>query len=683
MADALAASLRSLTIPRSLRPGFDAGELANGDASSSNSSWIQHAAPSALSELHALLDKDDDTTLPTAAGAVEEDEIKRRSAIVVAAARLWVPKLNTPEDNGEEGQGRGLHTVLRVDEDGQVAQGGCDEWTTAENVAQAQAVLEHPRLWVGNNDVRLRIAIHLLQHYLRPLFSASITTSASVDPHTGRARHRDPLLTSVPATSGSAFEDRAAALWKGSSPAFDGTGADVTVLGGQDVEFEHGKQARNAAIGCWNVLGWCLIQLGRGGGPASEPGKAVVAAAAARWEQHWPLVLPPLLTLLEDSDPHFRLIGTRLLLTAVLDPVNDEDGETQHGVPASLLIRTNVVPLLMRSLETSYAFITTSGTQAHVLLDAALAAARSLVLLTTAPIQLRMPSQEQGNTETERLGPGMNGTRQTWIAQDGGMARAGQLAAILMDGIFKVWSFPVRTSSSATAGKISLRHDLIRVTFRWLRILVLPPSSSPSRRTESSAEARQQSKISGQALGIASARFLGVICEFVGSWVEREWAGSWALHAPSPQTHQDPSAIPADLGLSQSRQREAGRLIASATAVFAGTSALVKASTLVGQGGNGEADNTLDVPPGVEMWASRVLLASARLWTLLHDAGLTRDRNEAGQAQGPINLETARLRRTLQELWKVYGTAAPTVTEQHRARLLALDSAVFGGLWPQ
>ncbi|KAL9939911.1 hypothetical protein V8E36_001728 [Tilletia maclaganii] len=622
----LRALLQELTIPVALRPGFDAVEDDEG-AEGIADSWVRSRVPSALDSLLDSLDGHTGTGI----------SIEGQSRVAAAAARFWSPVLRIP-----------AHSVLRIDEDDEARRGGVETWTTADNIVKAEAVLDR----LSQAGEGLEIALHLLQHYIRPLFSHATATSSSLDPDTGRARHANPLLTSL-VSSHQPGDD--ASLWKGAATQLD----DIELLG-QTLTFDvvvgpSRLATRNAALGCWNVFAWCLAKIART--------KLAEKSSVTAWEQHWALVLPPLLTLLEDADPHFRLIGTRILLTVILNP----SGTDQTGVPASLLIRTNVVPLLMNALETSYTFIT-SG-RGHVLLDAALAAARQLVILTTAPIVVST-SLDASETATPQ--------HSAWLVQDQGLARLNGLTRIMTEGIFKVWSFPVK---AGTGKKASQRHELVRTSFRWMQTLVL----------ESSMQSSAGDAGSTASLGIASARFIGIVCEFVGSWVEREWASTWVLQAPSPRMYPDPATIPADLDLSPTRQRVAASLLASAAAVFAGTAALVQAcagaqssTAEISKGGVTHA--SLDLPPGVETWAGRVLLATSRLWTLLYDAGLLRVGQDGGNGRapspggGPIAREAASAREACRQIWRTYKEIDPAIIHQYRAHLLKLDPVVFTDL---
>ncbi|KAE8219529.1 hypothetical protein CF319_g6793 [Tilletia indica] len=643
--------LRSLTIPHALRPGFDAPDIVeDGPEDEARKAWIHSTVPSTLTQIRQLLD---DGGVGSDSSFSPEKGLEEKSAVVACVARFWCPSLRCL-DGEEEGEGE-PQSVLRSDEDVE-ARAGLDIWTTTENIALAGTVLDHPFL-SGKDEkgssISLSIALHLLQHYIRPLFSAATTTNSHLDPETGRARRQDPLLTSVPATSG--VPEAESARWKGGNgphdPNFEllGYPLEFDEDGGDGVALDVLRR-RNTALGCWNVLGWCLCQLGRQSPSSSK--------STTAWEENWHLVLPPLLTLLEDSDPHFRLLGTRLLLTAVLDP---SEGT---GVPPSLLIRTNVVPLLMDALETSFTFIT-SG-RGHVLLDAALGSARKLVLLTTAPLAIvdRRSNLSNSGEPEKKVGDKL----QSWIEQDGGKMRAEELSALLTEGIFKIWSFPIRSSGPTFSGiKPSQRHELIRVTFRWLSLIVLDTNKK---------------KAGGETLQFSSARFLGVVCEFVSSWVEREWAGAWALYAPSPHSPGEKGGqIPDDLGLDEERQDAAASLLRSAEAVFAGAIAIVRASASATGGeyvaGRGEAFKvSLDLPPGIATWAGRVLLATARMWTLLHDGGLMSEK----ERKGPIAKEAGTLRARIKEIWAMYEEIEPGLVEQHRTSLRKLDADVFKDL---
>jgi hypothetical protein len=135
--------------------------------------------------------------------------------------------------------------------------------------------------------------------------------------------------------------------------------------------------------------------------------------------ERWPLVLPPLLAILEDSSPLYRLIGSRILSTTLLRK------NTSHV--GSLLLQTGVATLLRQRLESNLTFISTE-------LSAALlqSSADTLILLSQATtVDMYEVSSAPRNA-----------------IQDGGKERFDQLSRLMDEGVVRVWVYAPTTVAS-------------------------------------------------------------------------------------------------------------------------------------------------------------------------------------------------------------------------------------------
>ncbi len=254
------------------------------------------------------------------------------------------------------------------------------------------------------------IAKALLIDYVKPIFreiaSSSSSSTNTVDPETGRKR---------PPAAGSSFIphlDAQLGQHRFQSAANDNDASNLCpsrfalVLPAETARVATGSLLeRNEALGCVNVLSWCVgnLQLGTG----------------SDWSSVWPLIVPPLLTLLEHQQPRFRLRGTLLVHRLLLRPstpsiLPDGEGENeQHSIRRSgmilgrLLIRTGIGSLLERALHVNLTFIHDEQ-YAPALLSHSIGALRQLILLTTHPVFYLSPSSRSTDTPSEA---GVGGTK--------------------------------------------------------------------------------------------------------------------------------------------------------------------------------------------------------------------------------------------------------------------------------
>lgn len=82
--------------------------------------------------------------------------------------------------------------------------------------------------------------------------------------------------------------------------------------------------------GAWNVLAWCIHSL------------KTMKLPFSTWEHVWPLVVPPVMVLLDDAQLHLKLRGTQAALCLV------------ESAPVALLERTGIAALLDDALARTF-----------------------------------------------------------------------------------------------------------------------------------------------------------------------------------------------------------------------------------------------------------------------------------------------------------------------------------------
>lgn len=276
-------------------------------------------------------------------------------------------------------------------------------WICSENSKIADAILRS----VSTNKGELPLLFPadvvdlIFQTYLRPLFSS--TSSANINQHTGRARKQE-------ATGHANQPMEEDIMWKGG----DMSRARKTEVFGHKVvtSIEHDtlrSGLRHAGLGCEGVLYVCCQSLQA----RSHEGGVYQDV----WTQEWPNVIPPLLQMLEDPSPRYRLIASRILAKTALQAEPASRGARQMS---SLLRRTGISTLLLQNLEASLTFI------------------------------------------SHRLaGPLLQSTSEAWIrlvsitsegSRDGGRARYEQLSRLMDQGVLRVWAYAPSTDAFEQVG---------------------------------------------------------------------------------------------------------------------------------------------------------------------------------------------------------------------------------------
>ena len=166
---------------------------------------------------------------------------------------------------------------------------------------------KHEQLGGADHPLASRV---LLEH-IKPLFSQ--TPHKSLHPGTGRRLDRQ--------RGGDQFSDTwLEAPWKGKGKS-QGEGAGGS--GGRPATTGR-SEILSGAVGCWRVLQAAVAALDGKGGSVRD------------MERSWPLVVPPLLTLLDDHETYYRRQGVRALRLFL------------QRTPAVLLERTGLGELIQK-----------------------------------------------------------------------------------------------------------------------------------------------------------------------------------------------------------------------------------------------------------------------------------------------------------------------------------------------
>lgn len=394
--------------------------------------WVDETVPSLLRRLHEIISRH----------PWHEFSLEVRASIVVAASVYISP-------TRDAGGSKASH-VSR------------EPWITTDNSKLANFILQEVDA-DKDDGADFELIQYILVSYLKPLFSSS--TPSSINANTGRAAPAISNLSGSATSSsrGNLMDDEV--MWKGGdverSKAISIIGQKVifTIASGDPV-----LRSRHRAIGCFNVFFFCC--------------KSLTHQRPSNWERVWPSVLPPLLTLLEDSAPLYRLIGSRILSTMMLG---------SPTIMGTLLLRTGVEPLLRERLESNLTYINT--TLSAALLQSSSEALHLLTQATTSEMRLGYPSPLNA-------------------IQDGGKLRYNQLSKIIDEGVLRVWAYASASMPDGEEGTL----------------LPVSPGIDAKEMTRYDKEASDTINASieilirmtrDDALGIGIARYLDVMLEFL------------------------------------------------------------------------------------------------------------------------------------------------------------------------
>ncbi|CDW98904.1 hypothetical protein [Sporisorium scitamineum] len=376
-----------------------------------------------------------------------------------------------------------------------------DGWTSNLSETKARSVLATLRKASPSDSLPASstIAKALLTDYIKPIFretaSSSSASTSSVNSETGR---RNPpaagslFISYLDANLGqhrfsSADQDSDAANLAPQRFSLHLSHKTLRTNASQDSGGDvQSLVERNEALGCVNVLSWCL--------------DALRLESESDWSEVWPLVVPPLLTLLEHPQPRFRLRGSVVVHQLLLKPSQSfEAGDAEQIAPGrrqkvlgNMLVRTGIGSLLERTLHVNLTYI--HDQHAPALLEHSISALRQLILLTTHPIAYRETQAPLDMSST-----GLD------AEYDCGKHRMEALFRLLSEGVLSTWSYLPLPPSGTRLGR-----EVVNVTCSAYMILVndLAPPLSPHRTT----------------LG-GAARFLNVTLD----WIFRSWLSNVAF----------------------------------------------------------------------------------------------------------------------------------------------------------
>lgn len=481
--------------------------------------WKQQHVPALLSHIGKLLEQ-----LSTISDA--EDAGKDTSGpvdLVLGHVVCAVARYLSPEPVGLVPSSKSCRDNFDVPQD--------DGWTDERTQTRARSALNElfhsARTW--NEPTAPSLAKALLTDYIKPIFtevaSSSSASQSSIDPATGRKKAPAPgsaFISHLDANLGqhrfqSAAEDNDASDFVPKRFAFSLSADSLrsTIAGSETslpVEALQSLAERNEALGCINVLAWCLDNL--------------QLTTESDWSSVWPLLVPPLLTLLEHPQPRFRLRGSMLVHKLLIRP---SDGEDAHGQDArmrevvlgKILTRTGIGSLLERALHANLTYIHDKQYAAGLLWQS-IGALRQLILLTTYPIAWRDPLQPlfEHPSNANGANAGWAGTALDY-ADDCGKRRMEALFRLVSEAILSTWSYLPLPPSSTRLGR-----ELVNVTCSAYFVLandLAAPVLNDTADT-SSLSAEQGAKKESVGLG-GMARFLDVTLD----WIFRSWISNVAF----------------------------------------------------------------------------------------------------------------------------------------------------------
>ncbi|SNX83437.1 uncharacterized protein MEPE_02144 [Melanopsichium pennsylvanicum] len=468
--------------------------------------WKEQLVPTLLSRVAQLLDRFNTNDTSDLTSEADLEVVNLVLGHVVCAVARYIPSpfaatlFNTSSD---------LADVPEMPQD--------DTWTSATSQTEARKILcalnEMPAASIFPK--RTTIAKSLLVDYIKPIFcevasasSSSITSSIDADTGRKKSQSNDSLFVSrLDFHLGhhrfeSAAEDNDASNLAPRKFAValseDLRASAAAYFGAKSEEREYSVRECNEALGCVNVLGWCLDNL--------------ELKSEGDWSGVWPLTVPPLLTLLEHPEPRFRLRGTLLVHKLLLRPsTGDKKSQDQSNVRrqeislGKILLRTGIGSLLERALHINLTYIHNEA-YAPALLSHSIGALHQLIVLTTHPVAYRLPGQdpfEAPSIVSDATDAGLTLDQ----ADDCGQRRMQALFKLVSESILSTWSYLPLPPSSTRLGR-----ELVIVTCDAY-LMLAEDLAAPALGAETS-----------KALG-GMARFLDVTID----WIFRSWVSNIAF----------------------------------------------------------------------------------------------------------------------------------------------------------
>ncbi|SPO22940.1 uncharacterized protein UTRI_01618 [Ustilago trichophora] len=417
--------------------------------------WKEQHVPSLLSRVALLLEKLD-------ANALTQQDSTLISLVlghVVCAVARYLPLISIGSASISDSS---ASNSAEMD----------DGWASLASQNTAKDILSKLQTPTPSDNILepSNIAKALLADYIKPIFRESASSSSgstsAIDPTTGRKKAPtagSSFVSHLDANLGqhrfeSAADDNDASNFAPSRFEFCASAESMrSALENVGLTQRAGKSLmeRNEALGCVNVLSWCMDNL--------------KLRSEGDWNDVWPLLVPPLLTLMEHAQPRFRLRGAVLAHRLLLRPSLHQDGDDDDGPEvrrmgtalAKILIRTGIGSLLEQALHVNLTYIH-DETYAPSLLSHSIGALRQLILLTTHPITFRSPGQQSFdppsalNDTTTR--PGVTGLALD-EPDDCGQRRHEALYRLISESILSTWSYLPLPASRTRLGR-----ELVNVT---------------------------------------------------------------------------------------------------------------------------------------------------------------------------------------------------------------------------
>lgn len=498
---------RLLTVPSLFSHGDGQAWTLSEEHSPTLLQWREQEVSLLLSQVSKLLEQLASRSASTA--VPREDE--RLTELVVGHVLCAVAKYISPTHTQDLGES----ASAELD----------DGWISKSAQSQARSSLDKLPQVLASSALPgpSSLAEGLLVDYIKPIFrevaSSSSASTSAFDPDTGRRKapaagstfvsHLDAHLGQhrfQSAAEDSDASNLAPKRFQLSLPSetvkSGATSSHATTLSDDAIS---SLIERNEALGCINVLAWCLDSL--------------QLRTESEWTSVWPLLVPPLITLLEHTQPRFRVRGAQLVQRLLARPSEQDsqgnsDVRSRQVVLGKLLIRTGIGSLLERALHVNLTYVHDEN-YAPALLSHSIGALRQLILLTTHPIAYRGPDQHQLESPSLRPSQDIAGTALDH-PDDCGKGRMETLFTLLSEGVLSTWSYLPLPPSSTRLGR-----ELVNVTCSAYMVLA--------------ADLAAPALPDGEASIGGMARFLDVSID----WIFRSWVSNVAFD----HTDQIPATI--------------------------------------------------------------------------------------------------------------------------------------------
>lgn len=301
--------------------------------------------------------------------------------------------------------------------------------------------------------------------------------------------------------------------------------------------------------GVWNVLGWCIATLHSSN------------LDAAAWEGIWPLVIPPVMMLLDDAQLHLKVRGVQNALELV------------EAAPYALLQRTGIAALL----------------------DDALAHAFFHMAEPVGPALLRL-----GGT-----------TRQVLAMQRPPAEAFGALCAIYADGVLGALSY---CGPAAAAAPALIPAEVLSDTGARM-----PTLTSPRLQQVLASSAVALALDLSRALGLSTVRYWNATMEWCTTWIDSAFS---ACTQDFPHAHAADLTRLVDEATGAregERASDDGWTEAGDVLIESVCAATLLAHTLVAFVLEEEPPTRF---PGLDGWCPQLLAALCKCWIRLEDTAI-------------------------------------------------------------